>query len=377
MDWLLLAFGLAIAISLAVRLARRGRGQGAAGGGRGPASFAEVATPERASEAAARLSEGEHQEVYRLLAMDKLVWAAQIIKQATGRSSREALLDAQAMLNHPQIVGGNRGTQAGGASPGALGGGAASQPGTPRSSAPGETPVDPGYAQRGSWEPPRESEIPRTFDAEHLSPRRDKAEEPEADFDATVMRRPGEPFDTGAQPVVPPWGVPTEAPAVQGNDDPWAIPSDWGDKYAQTTGERHIEFSHHDGETMHRFTTEDLPDALRDQLMSQLRDGDTESVAKIIAARMGVDPAAIEDTLRNSPPTADPNATGLIVRLHRGDGTHVEFSTNELEEDERREFSEALTGGDLVTAAQIVSRHTGVSPEQALEMIEAFRRPRD
>lgn len=355
--WLWLVGGLVIALVGASAVLRRVRANNAQ-------LFSQEATAERAAQASARLSEPQHRLVNRHLAMGNLLAAAQEIRQATGQNARGALLDAQAMRLHPQpwkpaglfdaVEPGQDGTGEGGPTDDT-----ASGSDFLKSDA-GPQSAEPNISERQSAEDASEetSETgPTPSDTVESGPARSGS----PDVDATHSADPAR--STGGS---------SEA----SNEHEWTIPDSWEEVYGGDAGrgERHMEFTHHNGEDLRRFSTQDLPDSERDQLMSQLRDGDMASAADLIASRVGLDRDEVENALRSNHESGNDQLDGIAVRFDRGDGTAVEFSTQELPEDERLAFAEALKSGDLVSAAQVVARHTGISPEQALSLLHAFRR---
>ncbi|RKW69844.1 hypothetical protein [Galactobacter caseinivorans] len=391
--WLWLVGGLVIALVGASAVLRRVRTNNAQ-------LFSQEATAERAAQASARLSEPKHRLVNSYLAMGNLLAAAQEIRNATGQNARGALLDAQAMRLHPQPwkpeglfedvappVNGQGAEGQGKEGQGTDGRGATGQdestpsgaetadPGTRTPKPEGEhtasgtprgTGADPSPGPKNS---PQSASTPAVASASTPAETRASDAHSEAtyahDSDHSAADADGQPSPDG--PPAEPWAR---------NDPEWTIPDSWGEVYGGDAGrgERHMEFTHHDGEDLHRFSTQDLPDSERDQLMSQLRDGDMASAADLIANRVGLDRDEVETALRSNHESGNDRMDGIAVRFDRGDGTAVEFSTQELPEGERQAFVEALKSGDLVSAAQVVSRHTGISQEQALSLLHAFRR---
>lgn len=285
--------------------------------------FASESTPERARAASSRLTEEQHRAVHRQLATGAVIGAAQEIARATGRGARDSLLDAHAMSRFPQ-----------------------------------------------EWVDPTDGENPEVADAG----RSDAAAEDSSTGPSPDEARMVGGFD-GLDAMVGPGRDDPSPSSAAAPDDEWVVPEGWEDAYGgDSAGERHMEFTHHDGSELRRFSTQDLPDAERDQLMSQLRDGDMAAAARTIAAQVGLEPEEVENALRANHDSGHDRVDGIAVRFDRGDGTSVDFSTEDLEQSERELFVSALRAGDLVSAAQVVSRHTGISPEQALGLLQAFRR---
>lgn len=319
-SWVWMVLGLLVAVGGASFWLKRFR---AANG----QAFAAEVTPERAQAAAARLSEPQHRAVYRYLASDQLLAAAQAVKAATGASARDSLLDAQALRAFPQVW----------TAP-ATG---ADTAGISESSAVHAAEAAPDLEQAAqassSVEPDQEAVLP--------------------DLDAADQ-------------------LPSSDPAASEASD-WVIPTEWEDAYGgEHPGELHMELTHHDGDELKRFSTQDLSGAERDQFMSQLRDEDFAGAGELIAGRLGMDAEAVEAALRANHESGKDKPQGISLRFDLGDGNAVNFSTQDLPEDERADFLGALEVSDLVTAAQIISRHTGISPEQALGMLETFRHGR-
>ncbi|WP_394163388.1 cytochrome c-type biogenesis protein [Galactobacter valiniphilus] len=328
--WLWLVLGLVVAVggaSFWLRGLRR----------RNAESFSAALTPERARAASARLNETQHREVYRFLAADNVLSAAQAIKLATGAGVRESLLDAQALRSFPQVwVAPSPAAEQGLAS-------AADAADTATS---GTQPLAEGPAAGTPAAP---------------SSRGDQDPEPKA-----PAVSPNEP----QTPAAAPQGEAAEA-------GEWVIPEHWADEYGgENTSELNMELTRLDGDELRRFSTLELPAAERDQFMSQLRDGDFSEAAGLIAERMGADAASVEEALRANLESGPERVQGISLRFDLGNGQQVDFSTQALPEDERESFFAALRAGDLVAAAQLVSRHTGISPEQALGMLESFRHHR-
>lgn len=355
--WLWLVGGLVIALVGASTVLRRVRLNNAQ-------LFAKEATTERAAEASARLSEPQHRLVNSHLAVGNLLAAAQEIRNATGQPARAALLDAQAMRLHPQPwkpAGLWDEPHATGAQADPLPGSELSPSGEPGSNSRTGAAADP----VGGPSPEDASSVTDHRPAAHHQPA-----EGALPAEDTLPARGARSAEEAQAAQVPAAGSDAEA------EQDWTIPDSWETVYGGDAGrgERHMEFTHHDGEELYRFSTQDLPDSERDQLMSQLRDGDMGSAADLIASRVGLDRDEVENALRSNHESGNDRLDGIAVRFDRGDGTTVEFSTQDLPEEERRSFVEALKTGDLVTAAQVVSRHTGISEEQALSLLHAFRR---
>lgn len=353
--WLLL--GLAIALIGAWATLRRVRSNNAK-------LFQAELTPERSAAAAAKLDAEQHRAVYRYLAMDNLLGAAQTIRNATRQSPRDCLLDAQALARFPQVPGASS---------------AQGQGGHPRAAndvvegsfADESAPSAASPAQTASAADADTEDAPDLPDLPAQAPD-DGAREPGGDDNVSADEARlvgGNGFDADAA---------GDAEFLGSLDDAdWVIPEEWEEAYGGELGssERHMEFTHHDGDQLRRFSTQDLPDAERDQLMSQLRDGDMRQAAELISEKVGLDADEVEMALRANHESGQDKVDGIAVRFNREDGEPVEFSTQDLPVDERDEFITALRAGDLATASQVVSRHTGLSQEQALGMLKAFRPP--
>lgn len=331
--WLWLVLGLVVAVggaSFWLRGLRRRNAQ----------SFSAALTPERAQAASARLSETQHREVYRFLAADNVLSAAQAIKLATGAGVRESLLDAQALRSFPQVW----------VAPAAAASAASEQ--EPSGPAASDTP------QPAAGEPDAGTLAAPSGPAAQAS-------EPEA----------------SASPEAAALEAQTSAAETSGDGTEtgeWVIPDHWADEYGgENTSELNMELTRLDGDELRRFSTLELPAAERDQFMSQLRDGEFSEAAGLIAERMGADAASVEEALRANLEAGPERVQGISLRFDLGNGQQVDFSTQALPEDERESFFSALRAGDLVAAAQLVSRHTGISPEQALGMLESFRHRRE
>jgi hypothetical protein len=322
--WFWLLLGLVIAAIGAAAALRRVRANNAK-------LFQAEVTPERAQEAAARLDADQHRTVYRFLATDNMLGAAQAIRQATRQSPKDCLLDVQALAKYPQVG-----------------------PGASRGQAP---------APSGSAGSKDEAPQARTAGAASAESPQDAEERtPRADADE-VRLVGGHGFEPQEEAQVP--------------EEDWVIPEDWETTYGGDFGggERHMEFTHHDGEQLRRFSTQDLPDAERDQLMSQLRDGAVTEAARLISEKVGLRQEDVEMALRANHETGQDKVDGIAVRFNRDDGETVEFSTQDLSASERSEFITALRSGDLDAASKLVAQHTGLSEEQALGMLKAFRPP--
>lgn len=368
--WFWLITGLVVAVLGVGVVLRRVRANNAS-------LFASETTPERAAAASARLSEPAHRLVYQALAKDDLLRAAQEIRVATGQGARDALLDAQSLRRFPQQwKNANEGT-AGNPEPHSLpssseGATEPAQDIAPESDRPGRDPERPLDATTEPGEVGEDGGRPGLS----ISGRVSASGGPEASAHPTVSE---EPADPGADQVA---GQAAGQTAEQGtgaagaDESDWVIPDSWSSDYGSDSGigERHMEMNYSDGTEHRRFSTHDLPDAERDQLMSQLRDGDMASAAKIIAEKAGLDAEQVEQALLENHRPGSDRLEDISVRLDRGDGTQVEFSSAQLPAQERAEFVSALRAGDLVSAAQVVSRHTGLSPEQALGLLSTIRR---
>jgi hypothetical protein len=334
--WLWLVLGLAVAVggsAIWLRGLRR----------RNAESFSLAVTPERAQAASARLTETQHREVYRFLASDNVLAAAQAIKQATGAGVRDSLVDAQALRSFPQVWAAPT-TEAADAAAAKLG------------SLNSADPADPAATEPAVAEDAADVSLPSAPEA---------AEQ-------------GQPTPADAVAPVPGGSAQDshEAAAPEAND--WVIPEHWADEYGgESTSELNMELTRLDGDELRRFSTLELPAAERDQFMSRLRDGDYAEAAGLIAERMGADAASVEEALRANLEAGPERVQGISLRFDLGNGQQVDFSTQLLPEEEREAFFSALRAGDLVAAAQIVSRHTGISPEQALGMLESFRHRRE
>ncbi|MGO3152397.1 MAG: hypothetical protein ACTIJJ_07225 [Galactobacter sp.] len=330
--WLWMLLGLAIAVIGAGAVLRKVRANNAK-------VFQAEVTPERAATAAAKLSAEEHRSVYRFLATDNLLGAAQAVRQATRQSARDCLLDVQALARFPQVSGGAQ---------------AAGEQGEQEAAPSGvDDATDASPVQAAS------------------APSGPSEDEPTQSVSADEARLVG---DNGFQPADP---DADEASVPTASEEDWVIPDDWETTYGGDFGggERHMEFTHHDGEQLRRFSTQDLPDAERDQIMSQLRDGEVAEAARLISEKVGLGQEEVEMALRANHDSGRDKVDGVAVRFNREDGETVEFSTQDLSEPERVQFIAALRMGDLATASELVAQHTGLSQEQALGMLKAFRPP--
>jgi hypothetical protein len=322
--WFWLLLGLVIAAFGAVAALRRVRTNNAK-------LFQAEVTPERAKIAAGKLSSEEHRNVYRFLATDNVLGAAQAIRNATKQSAKDCLIDVQSLAKYPQT------------SPGAA---------RAQEAAPSD------IADRSKEAP----KAPTANGKSAASPQ--EADEPTPGVSADEARLVG---GHGYEPKE----------ETRMSDEDWVIPEDWETTYGGDFGggERHMEFTHHDGDELRRFSTQDLPDAERDQLMSQLRDGDVTEAARLISEKVGLRQEDVEMALRANHDSGQDKVDGIAVRFNREDGEPVEFSTQDLSETERFEFITALRSGDLDAASKLVAQHTGLSEEQALGMLKAFRPP--
>lgn len=324
--WFWMVLGLVIAVIGAGAALRRVRANNAK-------LFQAEVTSERAAAAAAKLSAEEHRSVYRFLATDNLLGAAQAVRQATKQSAKDCLLDVQSLARFPQVAPGEQ---------------------DPRGAV--EDKVD---APSGTDHEAEAPQVPAESAASAHSP-----EDPARLIGADEARLVG---DNGFE----------AEPLPETSDEEWVIPDEWETTYGGDFGggERHMEFTHHDGEELRRFSTQDLPDAERDQIMSQLRDGDVAEAARLISEKVGLGQEEVEMALRANHDSGQDKVDGVAVRFNREDGETVEFSTQDLSEPERVQFIAALRMGDLATASELVAQHTGLSPEQALGMLRAFRPP--
>lgn len=273
-------------------------------------------TPERAREVAELLDVETHKAVYARIAQNDLMGAAQLVKSATNRSNMDCITDVVALQQYPQVK-----SQA-----------AFREVETPEV----ETP---------------ELETPE-FDASQ----RDKAQEADVLGPAASEASPAEPRDSAELDV----------PAEQD----WAIPEDWAVRYGDeaAASERHMNFTHNDGEREHSFSTQDIAGAERDQFMAKLRDGRFDEAAEIIARHIDLDQEMIRRALEAnmSAGTGD----GITLQVNVEDGRTVTFSTDHLSEPEQDAFMMAMRTEDVDAAMDIFMRHTGVDEEHAREVLQ-------
>lgn len=273
-------------------------------------------TPERAREVAELLDVETHKAVYARIAQNDLMGAAQLVKSATNRSNMDCITDVVALQQYPQVK-----SQA-----------AFREVETPEL----ETP---------------ELETPE-FDASQ----RDEAQEADVLGPAASEASPAEPRDSAELDV----------PAEQD----WAIPEDWAVRYGDeaAASERHMNFTHNDGEREHSFSTQDIAGAERDQFMAKLRDGRFDEAAEIIARHIDLDQEMIRRALEAnmSAGTGD----GITLQVNVEDGRTVTFSTDHLSEPEQDAFMMAMRTEDVDAAMDIFMRHTGVDEEHAREVLQ-------
>ena len=273
-------------------------------------------TPERAREVAELLDVETHKAVYARIAQNDLMGAAQLVKSATNRSNMDCITDVVALQQYPQVK-----SQA-----------AFREVETPEL----ETP---------------ELETPE-FDASQ----RDEAQEADVLGPAASEVSPAEPRDSAELDV----------PAEQD----WAIPEDWAVRYGDeaAASERHMNFTHNDGEREHSFSTQDIAGAERDQFMAKLRDGRFDEAAEIIARHIDLDQEMIRRALEAnmSAGTGD----GITLQVNVEDGRTVTFSTDHLSEPEQDAFMMAMRTEDVDAAMDIFMRHTGVDEEHAREVLQ-------
>lgn len=273
-------------------------------------------TPERAREVAELLDVETHKAVYARIAQNDLMGAAQLVKSATNRSNMDCITDVVALQRYPQVK-----SQA-----------AFREVETPEL----ETP---------------ELEAPE-FDASQ----RDEAQEGDVLGPAASEASPAEPRDSAELDV----------PAEQD----WAIPEDWAVRYGDeaAASERHMNFTHNDGEREHSFSTQDIAGAERDQFMAKLRDGRFDEAAEIIARHIDLDQEMIRRALEAnmSAGTGD----GITLQVNVEDGRTVTFSTDHLSEPEQDAFMMAMRTEDVDAAMDIFMRHTGVDEEHAREVLQ-------
>lgn len=263
-------------------------------------------TPERAREVAELLDVETHKAVYARIAQNDLMGAAQLIKSATDRSNMDCITDVVALQQYPQVK---------------------------------------------SQAAFREVETPE-FDASQ----RDEAQEADVLGPAASEASPAEPRDSAELDV----------PA----DQDWAIPEDWAVRYGDeaAASERHMNFTHNDGEREHSFSTQDIPAAERDQLMAKLRDRRFEEAAEIIGRHIDLDQGIIRRALEAN--MAAGSGNGVTLQVNVGDGRTVTFSTDRLSETERGIFMTAMHMEDVDAAVDIFMRHTGVDEEHAREVLQ-------
>ncbi len=273
-------------------------------------------TPERAREVSELLDVETHKAVYARIAQNDLMGAAQLIKSATDRSNMDCITDVVALQQYPQVK-----SQA-----------AFREVETPELEAP-------------------ELETPE-FDASQ----RGEAQEADVLGPAASEASPAEPRDSAELDV----------PA----DQDWAIPEDWAVRYGDeaAASERHMNFTHNDGEREHSFSTQDIPAAERDQLMAKLRDRRFEEAAEIIGRHIDLDQGIIRRALEAN--MAAGSGNGVTLQVNVGDGRTVTFSTDRLSETERGIFMTAMHMEDVDAAVDIFMRHTGVDEEHAREVLQ-------
>ena len=269
-------------------------------------------TPERAREVSELLDVETHKAVYARIAQNDLMGAAQLIKSATDRSNMDCITDVVALQQYPQVK---------------------------------------------SQAAFREVETPEFETPELDTPERGASEassaEPHADVQDSTASGPVDSSDLD---------VPS--------DQDWAIPEDWAVRYGDeaAASERHMNFTHNDGEREHSFSTQDIPAAERDQLMAKLRDRRFDEASEIIGRHIDLDQGIIRRALEAN--MAAGSGNGVTLQVNVGDGRTVTFSTDRLSETERGIFMTAMHMEDVDAAVDIFMRHTGVDEEHAREVLQ-------
>lgn len=269
-------------------------------------------TPERAREVSELLDVETHKAVYARIAQNDLVGAAQLIKSATDRSNMDCITDVVALQQYPQVK---------------------------------------SQAAFREVETP-EFETPELDTPEHEAFEASSAE-PHADVQDSIASGPVDSSDLD---------VPS--------DQDWAIPEDWAVRYGDeaAASERHMNFTHNDGEREHSFSTQDIPAAERDQLMAKLRDRRFDEASEIIGRHIDLDQGIIRRALEVN--LAAGSGNGVTLQVNVGDGRTVTFSTDRLSETERGIFMTAMHMEDVDAAVDIFMRHTGVDEEHAREVLQ-------
>ncbi|WIK84925.1 hypothetical protein CJ193_003595 [Pseudoglutamicibacter albus] len=269
-------------------------------------------TPERAREVSELLDVETHKAVYARIAQNDLMGAAQLIKSATDRSNTDCITDVVALQQYPQVK---------------------------------------SQAAFREVETP-EFETPELDTPEHEASEASSAE-PHADVQDSIASGPVDSSDLD---------VPS--------DQDWAIPEDWAVRYGDeaAASERHMNFTHNDGEREHSFSTQDIPAAERDQLMAKLRDRRFDEASEIIGRHIDLDQGIIRRALEVN--LAAGSGNGVTLQVNVGDGRTVTFSTDRLSETERGIFMTAMHMEDVDAAVDIFMRHTGVDEEHAREVLQ-------
>lgn len=269
-------------------------------------------TPERAREVSELLDVETHKAVYARIAQNDLMGAAQLIKSATDRSNMDCITDVVALRQYPQVK---------------------------------------SQAAFREVETP-EFETPELETPEHEASEASSAE-PHADVQDSIASGPVDSSDLD---------VPS--------DQDWAIPEDWAVRYGDeaAASERHMNFTHNDGEREHAFSTQDIPAAERDQLMAKLRDRRFDEASEIIGRHIDLDQGIIRRALEAN--MAAGSGNGVTLQVNVGDGRTVTFSTDRLSETERGIFMTAMHMEDVDAAVDIFMRHTGVDEEHAREVLQ-------
>lgn len=269
-------------------------------------------TPERAREVSELLDVETHKAVYARIAQNDLMGAAQLIKSATDRSNMDCITDVVALQQYPQVK---------------------------------------SQAAFREVETP-EFETPELDTPEHEASEASSAE-PHADVQDSIASGPVDSSDLD---------VPS--------DQDWAIPEDWAVRYGDeaAASERHMNFTHNDGEREHSFSTQDIPAAERDQLMAKLRDRRFDEASEIIGRHIDLDQGIIRRALEVN--LAAGSGNGVTLQVNVGDGRTVTFSTDRLSETERGIFMTAMHMEDVDAAVDIFMRHTGVDEEHAREVLQ-------
>ena len=269
-------------------------------------------TPGRAHEVSELLDVETHKAVYARIAQNDLMGAAQLIKSATDRSNMDCITDVVALQKYPQVK---------------------------------------SQAAFREIETP-EFETPELETPEHEASEASPAE-PYADVQDSTASGPVDSSDLD---------VPS--------DQDWAIPEDWAVRYGDeaAASERHMNFTHNDGERGHSFSTQDIPAAERDQLMAKLRDRRFDEASEIIGRHIDLDQGIIRRALEAN--MAAGSGNGVTLQVNVGDGRTVTFSTDRLSETERGIFMTAMHMEDVDAAVDIFMRHTGVDEEHAREVLQ-------